>query len=232
MKGLVTEHCKSLQVIATGTSVDEGIQLISELKPELVFLDIELKDQLSFAILDKLKERNFYVIFTTAHEKYAVRAIKASCLEYLLKPVSATDLINAVEKFEKQKQIAFNQKKIELLLENIGSAGNTINKMAIPCNDGYVFVDSNDIMYCGADLKYTDIYTSKNEHIVSSKNLGEFEEMLSVKPFFRCHKSFIININYVKKYLKSDNQVVMVNDKVIDVSNRKKDEFLKMFERF
>jgi len=232
LKELLKEYCKQITVLATGSSVEEGIKLINELKPELVFLDIELKDKLSFEILEKIKDNNLHIIFTTAHEKYAMLAIKAACLDYLLKPVGSTELINAVSKFEKSKQITFNQKKIEILLENIGSTNTSINKIAIPCNDGYVFVNSTDIVYCEADLKYTNIYTTKNERIVSSKNLGEFEELLSAPLFFRCHKSSIINLNFVKKFLKTDNQVLMSNDKLIDVSFRKKDEFLKLFERF
>lgn len=232
VKELLAEYCKQITVIGTGSSVEEGIKLINELNPDLVFLDIELKNKLSFEILEKVKDNNLHIIFTTAHEKYAMLAIKASCLDYLLKPIETNELINAVAKFEKTKQITFNQKKIEILLENIGSTNSTINKIAVPCNDGYVFVNSNDIIYCEADLKYTNIYTSKNERIVSSKNLGEFEELLIVPLFFRCHKSNIININFVKKFLKNNNQVLMSNDKLIDVSFRKKDEFLKLFERF
>ncbi|MEO6303262.1 MAG: LytTR family DNA-binding domain-containing protein [Bacteroidia bacterium] len=233
LKELIGEYCKQLTVIATGSSVEEGITLINELKPDLIFLDIELKDQLSFAILDKVKDTNLHIIFTTAHEKYAMRAIKASCLEYILKPVGAIELIDAVNKFEKTRQIAFNQKKIEVLLENMSTPSVNINKIAIPCNDGYVFVNSNDIIFCEADLKYTNIYTTKNERIVSSKNLGEFEELLVTNPiFFRCHKSFVVNVNFVQKFLKTDSQVLMSNDKLIDVSFRKKDEFLKLFERF
>jgi two-component system LytT family response regulator len=233
LKELITEYCKQITVIATGSSVEEGIQLINELKPDLVFLDIELKNQLSFAILDKLNNNNLHIIFTTAHEKYAMRAIKASCLDYLLKPLGANELIEAVNKFERTKQLSFNQKKIEILLENMATNTANINKIAVPCNDGYIFVNSSDIMYCEADLKYTNIYTVKNERIVSSKNLGEFEELLIVNPmFFRCHKSYIINIDFVRKFLKSDSQVQMQNDKLLDVSVRKKDDFLKLFERF
>jgi two-component system, LytTR family, response regulator len=229
---LLGEYCKQVQIIAVGSTVEQAIKLINELNPQLVFLDIELENQLSFAILDKVKTNQFHVIFTTAHQKYALHAIKASCLDYLLKPVSADDLMASVIKFEKAKQITFNQKKIEILLENIGSSTSHINKIAVPCNDGYIFVNSTDIIFCEADLKYTEIYTAKNERIVSSKNLGEFEELLPSPIFFRCHKSFVININFVKKYLKSDNRVLMSNDKIIDVSTRKKDEFLKLFEKF
>ncbi len=233
LKELLTEYCRQIVVIATGSSVDEGIQLINTLKPDLVFLDIELKNQLSFTILDQIKDTNLHVIFTTAHEKYAVRAIKASCLEYILKPVGATELVEAVAKFEKTRQMAFNQKKIETLLENMAASSTHINKIAVPSKDGYVFVNSNEIIYCEADLKYTNIYISKNERLVSSRNLGEFEELLVPNTlFFRCHKSFIVNVNFVKKFLKADSQVLMSNDKLIDVSSRKKDEFLKLFERF
>ncbi|HLP12903.1 MAG TPA: LytTR family DNA-binding domain-containing protein [Flavobacteriales bacterium] len=231
MKELLAVNCKQVQVLATAATVEEGITLIDALNPDLVFLDIELKDKLSFEILEKVKAQNFHVIFTTAHGKYAIQAIKASCLEYLLKPVDGNELVEAIAKFERQKQISLNHKRIEVLLENVGASGQASRKIAIPCNDGYEFVNNTDIIYCEADLKYTKIFTNKNERIVSSKNLGEFEELLQGDIFFRCHKSFIINLNYVKKFLKTDSQVIMTNDKLIDISVRKKDEFLKLFER-
>lgn len=231
LKELLSLYAKQVKVIGIARNVQEAVQIVDELKPELVFLDVELKDQLSFQILDKVHYKNFYTIITSAHEKYAIRAFKASCLEYLLKPVDADELQVAIAKFERQHQVSYNQKKIEILLENIGLPQNHIHKLAIPANDGYTFVNTSDIIYCKADLKYTMIYTRSNEHILSSKNLGEFEELLDYPPFFRCHKSFIINVNFVKKYLRSDMQVIMSDGTVIDVATRKKDEFLKLFEK-
>lgn len=222
---------KPIQLLGTAKNIEQGVQLINELKPELVFLDVELKDKLSFEILEKVRFKDFYTIVTTAHEKYAMKAIKASCLEFLLKPVDSGELKTAIEKFEKQQQISYNQKKIEILLENIGMPQHAIHKLAIPCNDGYIFINANDIIYCEADLKYTKIFTRNNESVLSSKNLGEFEELLNHAPFFRCHKSYIINVNFVKKYLRSDTQVIMSNGTLIDIASRKKDEFLKLFEK-
>lgn len=231
LSALLQSIAPQVKIIGTAQNVNEAVILIDELKPELVFLDVELGDELSFKIFEKVSYRQFYSIITSAHEKYAIRAFKASCLEYLLKPVDSTELAQAIVKFERQRQITFNQKKIELLLENIGSAGNAIQKIAIPCHDGYAFVNVADIIYCEADAKYTKIYTRNNEHILSSKNLGEFEELLDYNPFFRCHKSYIININFVKKFLRSDSLVEMSNGTRIDVATRKKDDFLKLFEK-
>jgi len=233
LKELLSQYCKDIKVIATCSSVDDGVTLINELKPDLIFLDIELKNQLSFDILDRVIDKSLHVIFTTAHEKYAMRAIKASCIEYILKPVDAHELITAVRKLEKTMQLAFNQKRIQLLLENVSASTNMINKIAVPSVDGYVFINSNDIIYCEADLKYTNIYTTNNERIVSSKNLGEFEELLLGNVlFFRCHKSYLVNVDFVKKFIKLDSQVLMLNNKLIDVSSRKKDGFLKLFDKF
>ncbi|MBK6833267.1 MAG: response regulator transcription factor [Bacteroidetes bacterium] len=231
LRELLNYSNKQVQILATAKTIDEGIKIINEHRPELVFLDVELKDKLSFEILEKVRFKDFYTIVTTAHEKYAMKAIKSSCLEFLLKPVDGNELKIAIEKFEKQQQISYNQKKIEVLLENIGLPQHNIHKLAIPCNDGYTFINAEDIVYCEADLKYTKIFTRNNENVLSSKNLGEFEELLNHAPFFRCHKSFIINVNFVKKYLRSDTQVIMSNGTLIDIASRKKDEFLKLFER-
>lgn len=228
---LISFSNKQISLLGTAKTIAEGIKLIDDLKPELVFLDVELKDKLSFEILEKVRFKDFYTIVTTAHEKYAMRAIKASCLEFLLKPVDGNELNLAIDKFEKQQQVSYNQKKIEVLLENIGLPQYNIHKLAIPCNDGYTFINANDIIYCEADLKYTKIFTRNNENILSSKNLGEFEELLNHSPFFRCHKSYILNVNFVKKYLRSDTQVIMSNGALIDIASRKKDEFLKLFEK-
>jgi two-component system, LytTR family, response regulator len=232
LSALLGEHCKTIQVIATGSTVEQGISLIKELRPQLIFLDIELKNDVSFSILDKVRDQEFHVIFTTAHEKYAVRAIKTSCLDYLLKPVDPVSLIEAVNKFIEQDKAEFNRKKIQLLLDNLELPEGGQSKIAIPNKDGYVFVDTGNIIYCKADTKYTEVYTTGKECIVSSKNLGEFEELLFGRNFFRCHKSFLVNINYIRKFLKSENRIVMANDQQIDVSVRKKDEFMRLFEKF
>lgn len=228
---LLNTTCKQVVLIGEASSVEEGIELIKEVKPDLVFLDVELRNNYGFSVLEAFPNANFEVIFTTAHEKYALKAIKMSCIEYLLKPIDPNELVIAVAKYEKEKKLDINQKKFEILLENIGNAGQTLNKIAVPTSDGFFFVNTADIIYFEGDGKYTNMFSNKGEKIMSSKNLGEFEELLSDQNFFRCHKSWLINLNYIKRYVRGDGQVVMSNDKLIDVSIRKKEEFLKFFNK-
>lgn len=231
LSALLGKYCPRVSLLGTAASVAEGVSLVGKTRPELIFLDVELGDQTGFDVIKQFASPEFRVIFTTAHEQYAFKAIKASCLEYLLKPVNYLELQEAVLKFEQQKNLAVNRKKIEVLLDNLdASAG--FNKIAIPTNDGYTFLNSADIMYCQADLNYTVVHTSHNERMTSSRNLKEFEELLSPSVFFRCHKSFIINLNFVKKFNRASSSVVMTNETPIDIAVRKKEEFLRLFEKF
>lgn len=232
LQGLLKEYCKQVVVKEVFNGVKEAAAFIAKEKVDVVFLDVELNNELGFKLLELFPNPDFQVIFTTAHEKYALSAIKTSCLEYLLKPISYTELIAAVEKFERQKQVSINQKKIETLLENIGSNSGSFNKIAIPSNEGYTFISINDIVCCEASMNYTVIYTNKNEKIVSTRGLKEFEELLNPQLFFRCHKSWIINLNYIKKYLRNDSRVTLNNDMKIDIAVRKKEEFFMLFEKF
>lgn len=228
---LLKEFCPTVELFGMASSLPDGINLIKEKKPELVFLDVELKNHLGFKLFESFPDPDFEVVFCTAHEKYALQAIKTSCIEYLLKPVDPVELMNAIAKFQKFTNREVNQKKVEVLLENTGNASHTLNKIAVPTSEGYFFINTSDILYFEGDGKYTNMFTNKGDKIVSSKNLGEFEELLNQQSFFRCHKSWLINLNYIKKYMRGDGQVMMSNDKLVDVSTRKKEEFLKLFDR-
>ncbi|HEU4718316.1 MAG TPA: LytTR family DNA-binding domain-containing protein [Bacteroidia bacterium] len=233
LKELLNAYCRQVAVVATAENVADAIRLIDAHKPELIFLDVELKKELGFDIFRHYPDPFFQVIFTTAHEKYALRAIKSSALEYLLKPVDYRELVRAVEKFEKQQHVTMSQKKISVLLENLGNDSQSFSKIAIPSSDGYSFVNTGEIIYCEADMNYTNVVTNKGEKILSTRNLKEFEEMLNPQVFFRCHKSWLINLNFIKKYSRTDGtRVLMANDAWIDISVRKREEFLKLFGKF
>ena len=226
----LSDNCKQVKVVETSHSIAEAITKIDKYNPELIFLDVELGSESGFDLFNYYPNPKFRVIFTTAHAKYAVKAIKSSCLEYLLKPIDVKELILSIQKYEKEKQIVVNQKRFEVLLENIQNNNNQINKIAIPGIASFVFLNINDILYCEADLKYTTFYTTKGDKIVSSKNLKEYEDALPSAIFFRCHKSYLVNLNYVRKFHRAESQLQLTNDILIDVSFRKKDEFLKLFE--
>lgn len=232
LSALLQKFCPEISLVGSANTAQGGVNLIRNVHPELVFLDVELGNETGFDVIKQFSSPFFKVIFTTAHEQYAFKAIKASCIEYLLKPVNYKELQEAVKKFGQQKSLSISQKKIEVLLDNLGNNPNSFGKLAIPTSEGYSFLNANEIMYCQADLNYTIIHTSKNERLVSSKNLKEFEELLNPSVFFRCHKSYIINLNFIKKFSRSDSMVQMANETQIDIAVRKKEDFLKLFEKF
>ncbi len=232
LTGLLKTYCPTITVVAMCSTITEAVNAIKQQQPALVFLDVELQNEMGFDLFNHFDAPTFEVIFTTAHEKYALQAIKSSCLEYLLKPIDYRELVNAIEKFERQQQLSINKNKIEVLLENINSIHQKANKIAIPNANGYVFLNTSDILYCEADMNYTKVLTTKQDAFLSTKNLKEFEEMLDPNVFFRCHKSWIINLNHIKQYSRLDgNRVQMLNDQWIDISVRKRDEFLKLFQK-
>jgi two-component system LytT family response regulator len=231
LEKLIDKFCSDVALVGFANTISEAVELVNNKRPDLIFLDVELNGEMGFDLLKQIPTENIQIIFTTAHEKYAFRAIKSSALEYLLKPVDHTELVNAVAKYEKQRRNT-DQKQVDVLLSNIGKGDKAFDKIIIPGNDSHTFLNTNEIICCEADMNYTNVFTNKGEKIVSTKNLKEFEEALDPNTFFRCHKSWLINLHSIKKFLKTDSQVLMQNDMLIDISVRKKDEFLNLFKKF
>lgn len=220
-------YCPQVRVIAEASNGPEGLLLIQHHKPQLIFLDIEMPRMNGFEMLNALPEKNFHVIFTTAYDQYAIKAIKYAAFDYLLKPVDIEELRTSVEKIE-LKQTHHTKKQAELLQQNIDHPKKQLNKLAIPTLDGLLFFDINEIIHLEANSNYTFIYFAGKTKITASKTLKEFEEILPESIFFRCHHSHLINLNYIKKYIKGDGgQIELQNGNYVDVSRRKKEEFLK-----
>jgi two-component system, LytTR family, response regulator len=227
---IIKKYCPQLEIIESVNGISDAVNLLNKTVPDLVFLDVEMKNEVGFDLFKFFPSPNFKVVFTTAHEKYALKAIKSSCFDFLLKPIVVEEIIQVVRKLEIEKKEDL-EKNVRVLLENINSKDGNIKKIAIPCADGLSFWDMDEIVCLEADGKYTKI-TAKNKVIsLSSKNIGEFEEILDSEIFFRTHKSWIINLSYVKKFLKAENKVLLLNDLAADVSSRKKEEFLKLFSK-
>jgi two-component system, LytTR family, response regulator len=220
-------YCTQVQVVAEASNGQEALLLIQHHKPQLVFLDIEMPKMNGFEMLNALPEKNFHVIFTTAYDQYAIKAIKYAAFDYLLKPVDIEELKTAVEKIE-LKETNQTKKQVELLQQNIEHSKKQLNKLAVPTLDGLLFFDINDIIHLEANSNYTFIHFLGKPKITASKTLKEFEELLPEEIFFRTHHSHLINLNYIKKYIKGDGgQIELQNGNVVDVSRRKKEEFLK-----
>jgi two-component system, LytTR family, response regulator len=223
----LANHCPEITIIGECETGEEGIKGIEEKRPDMIFLDVEMPRMNGFTMLQQLANKNFEVVFITAYDHYAIKAIKFSALDYLVKPVEVADLKIAVEKAVQKRTISAGNERLELLLQNLMNDKKD-QRIAIPSMEGLQFVETGNIIYLEAKSNYTCFYLKNNEKITVTKTLKDFEELLPVSIFIRIHHSYIINKNLVEKYIKGEGgQVVMKNGIVLDVARRKKEEFLK-----
>ncbi|MGB0933391.1 MAG: LytR/AlgR family response regulator transcription factor [Lishizhenia sp.] len=214
-------------IVAECANIQEAFTEIEMHQPDLVFLDIKMKNGSGFDLLKKFNKVNFEVIFTTAYSEFALEAIKQSALDYLLKPINPADLLSAVNRFEKKNQNKFELDRIRLLLENIEPGANDYRKIAFPSNDGYKLVKVNTIKYCVADINYTRIFFLDGNSFVVSKTMKRVEELLPNNLFIRTHKSYLVNVNIIKEYSNKEGHcLILANNEQIPISNRKKNEVL------
>ncbi|MCE3277889.1 MAG: Sensory transduction protein LytT [Bacteroidetes bacterium] len=228
---LLKQYCPNVNVIETASSVEQALELINKLNPDLLFLDIELTNGSGFDILNEIENPDFSVIFVTAYDKYAVKAFKFSAIDYLLKPVDEEELIRAVKQAEKHKKE--NQyPSIEALSKNYNTLKYDSGKLALTTQTGLVFIEIKDLIRCEADGKYTNCYLVNGSKIVVSRNLKEFEDFLSEHNFIRIHNSHLVNMGFIKQYYSGRGGYVLMSDgSTVDVSQRKKEEFLKRLNK-
>ena len=228
----ITKHCNNVMIIADCENGEEGIEKIETQKPDIIFLDIEMPRMNGFTMLQQIKNKNFEVIFITAYDHYAIKAIKFSALDYLLKPVEVEDLKAAIEKVtQKRKQVDGN-KRVELLVQNFLEEKTAHQRIAISSMEGLQFVTTDNIIYLEANSNYTSFYLADNRKITATKTLKDFEEILPASMFIRIHHSYLINKNGIEKYIKGEGgQVVMKNGVTLDVARRKKEEFMKAIDQ-
>ncbi len=227
LKQKLHDYCP--QVVVVGEAADglEGLKLIEKFDVHLVFLDIEMPRMNGFEMLHQLPQHDFHIIFTTAYDQYAIKAIKFSAFDYLLKPVDIEELQAAVAKAEKQQE-NLTVPKLKVLEQNLHDKFH-LKKIAIPTLEGLLFFNINDIIHLEAQSNYTAIYFHDHPKLIASRTLKDFEELLPADIFFRTHHSHIINLNYIKRYIKGDGgQIELQNGNYVDVARRKKDEFLKL----
>lgn len=213
-------------IVAKCISVDSGIQAIKQYEPELVFLDIQMPEKNGFELFKAFETINFEVIFTTAYNQFAIKAIKRSALDYLLKPINHMDLAEAVKRFDKKNDKNFAQKKLALLLENLNLNDKNISKIAFPTAEGFELIHTNQILYCKAESNYCSIKKIDGSIKLASKTLKYVEELLPPQNFKRVHKSFVINLNYVVRYHKVNKEIELTNGEKLPVSFRKEEEFI------
>src|SRR6476620_9832284 len=204
------KHCDNVEIIAKCTSAKEGILAIKKLKPQLIFLDVEMPWMNGFEMLEMLDHIDFCIIFTTAYDKFAARAFRISAVDYLLKPVDVEDLKAAVHKAEEKILSSAGVVNIQNLLHNIKQPAQH-QKIALPDRDGYEFVQVDSILYCGAEGAYTKIVFNDKHSMLISRTLGDIEEMLPPEIFVRIHHSTIVNMNAVIHYTRADGGYVVMN---------------------
>ena len=227
LKKKLQDYCP--EVAVTGEAADgmQGIALIAQLQPQIVFLDIEMPRMDGFAMLQQLPEKKFHLVFTTAYDQYAIRAIRFAAFDYLLKPVDIEELRNTISKIIATKEQVQTSRKLEVLADNL-QRNHSLNKIAIPTLDGLLFFNVDDIIHLEALSNYTVIHFTNHPKLTASRTLKEFEELLPQDIFFRPHHSHLINLNFLKRYIKGDGgQIEMQNGNYVDVARRKKEEFLQ-----
>lgn len=225
---VIHQYCKEVSIIGTGENVAEAIELIYRLSPDIVFLDIEMPHGNGFTLFDKIKTPQFETIFTTAYEEYAIKAFRISALDYLTKPIDFRELQDAVNRFKNKQKVGIKEQRIELLIENLSNNSSEFNKIVLPDYEGFTMVKIADIIYCKADGSYTEVHLLNGKKITTSKLLKSVEELLPEQTFYRIHKSYLVNLNLIKRYNKIDGHQVLMEDNVLlDVSDRNKKEFLE-----
>lgn len=224
---LIKKHSLPFEIVATATSGNDGLVTILKQKPQLVFMDVVMPGMSGFEMLDLLPKLDFKLIVTTSFDKYAVQAIRASAIDFLLKPVKVAELKEATDRIM-QKVEPVNKAQINLLHENLKNTSQPVKKIALTISDGIQLVNLDDILYFESDGNYTTVFMKGEKQILVSKPIGRFEEMVDATIFFRIHNSYLINLNCIAKYIKSDGgYVVIENGKSIPVSRSKKDALLE-----
>lgn len=231
LKQMLAAWCPGVQVAGLAEDIEEGYQLIKSAKPDLVFLDIELPSGSGFDLLAKYSTAPFQIIFTTAYNHYALKALKSGALDYLLKPIDKDELCLAVKKAEERLQEGEPNGFFTDLLAEIKKLQQT-HKISLPTEHGKLFINQEDIMYCRADGSYTCFYLRSGKTHLVSKNIKEFEGVLSAENFIRIHHAHIVNINFVTEYRKGRGGSVILQDGTeLGVAARKKDEFLNLLKK-
>ena len=231
IRSILLEYCPDLEFIGSASSADEGTMLIQELHPDLVFLDVEMPHGSGFDLLARFPHKEFSVVFITAFNLYALRAIKFSAVDYILKPINIGEFIEAVAKVtERRKQtIPANINYLELL-ENLKSVLPT--RLAIPTAEGMAYLNPHDIIRIEADRSYSWFYLIGDKKHLVSRNLKEYQDLLGERHFFRAHHSHLINLEHVKKYFRNDGGYIEMTDgSHVPVSRIKRELFLLQMAR-
>lgn len=241
LANLISQYCPNILIIGKAKSAKEARELITQLNPDLLFLDIQMPNETGFDLLDSLSEKNFAIIFVTAHNQFAIKAIKASAIDYLLKPISIRELKEAAkkadilltERLQNQAILTNYKESLQNLISNIRNPDEEPQKISLQIGNDLKIIEVKDLSYLEADDNYTKLFINE-DFIIVSKTLKYFESLLDKSKFFRVHKSYLININYVVEIIKDDNNhyVALQNGTKILIARRRLKDFKERIKTF
>jgi two-component system LytT family response regulator len=224
----IREYCPSVKIVAQTQNPEEAIRLIQLHKPDVLFLDIEMPRMSGFKMLEQINEVDFEVVFITAYNHYAINAIRISAFDYLVKPVAIEDLQQTVERLA-NFSIKKTRERANMLKQNLANPKSQEDHIAIPTNDGLEFIQIKQIIRIESSSNYSKLILQNGQHLLVTRQLKDFEELLQDYRFYRVHHSHLVNLNFIAKYIRGDGgQIAMRNGDMIDVSRRKKEVFLKL----
>lgn len=233
LKNYLLKYCPDVRVMAQADSVKAGLEAIRQHQPDILFLDVEMPHGNAFDLLEKVQDPSFETVFVTAFSHYALKALNLSAAYYILKPVEIDELINAVQKIKahrEEKGRSLEAFHTKILIENIQTANKQLHKIVLPMMDGFEVIQVKDIVRCEANDNFTDFTLCDGRKLMICRTLKFYEELLEEFDFFRIHKSHLVNVQHIRKYLKGKGgQLVMSDNSTVDVSPNKKEALMKRF---
>jgi two-component system LytT family response regulator len=227
LAAMLETECPQVNIVSICNNAGTAMAAIEKHSPEIVFLDVEMPRMNGFEMLEKLPSINFHIIFTTSYDQYALKAIRFSALDYLLKPVDREELKRAVQKAEDRVQVPIPQ-QLQLLLEKLKQPTQPISKIALPTIEGLQMIAIDNIIYCESDDNYTRMYLKNKKKLLVTRSLKELEEMLESYSFLRIHRSYLANLNETEKYIKGEGGYLIMSDgSHVDVSKNRKELLLQ-----
>jgi two-component system LytT family response regulator len=230
---LLTENFKNVVITGQAGNVQEALDGIRKNEPNLLFLDIEMRAETGFDLLQQLGNHNMQIIFITAHNEYALKAFRFHAIDYLLKPIILSELADAVKKAGTHLpgNNLYSEEQMSNLIRSVNSKKNIHDKIAVPTSDGFVLIPLNDIIFCRAVGNYTEFHLLNNKQLLSSYTLKQYHELLTEQNFLRTHRSYLINMAYVKMYRKGEGGTVIMQDgSEVEISKQNKEAFLQFFK--
>ncbi len=228
---LIEKEFPQITIVGSGRLSEEGVRLVRSLKPDLVFLDIDLPDKSGFEMLEELPDESFDIVFVTSHEKYALQAHQFDSIGYLIKPINRDELVQVINKFTGKAHKRLQGNDFSSLLHSFRNTFEIPRKIAIQSMKDIQYVNISDIVRFEADGNYSDLFLNDGTKMISSRQIGEFEARLKRLGFFRVHDKHLVNMRYVRSFMKGDSGMAILEDQTqLPIARRRKDEFLRLLD--